>query len=94
MPEIHPGTLVCSVPDVPFSRVHEDLLGIDQQAGYCYSMNPSAARIWELIPIFTPVSNVCSVLCTEFSVDEEQCRQDVMSFLNVLADAGLVKVIN
>jgi hypothetical protein len=90
--KIHPGSLVCSADGVPFSRLHDDLLAIDQRAGYCYSMNPSAARIWELIPNPTPVSSVCTVLCKEFGVEEEQCREDVLDFLAVLADAGLVKV--
>ena len=55
-------------------------------------MNPSAARIWELIPNFTPVSAVCAELCVEFGVDDEQCRQDVLAFLSSLAEAGLVRV--
>jgi len=38
------------------------------------------------------VSSVCDVLCREFGVNEEQCREDVVGFLAALADAGLVKV--
>lgn len=91
-PKIHSGSLVCSIGNLPFSRLHNDLLAIDQRAGYCYSMNSSAARIWELIPNPTVVSNVCAVLCSEFGVDEEQCRTEVVDFLGVLADAGLVEV--
>jgi hypothetical protein len=93
-PKIHPGSLVYSVDGVPFSRLHDDFLAIDQRAGYCYSMNFPAARIWELIPLPTPVSSVCTILCKEFRVDEDQCREDVVNFLTVLADAGLVKVDN
>lgn len=92
VPKIHSGSFVCSVADLPFTRLHEDLWAFDQQAGYCYSMNPSAARIWELIPNFTPVSAVCAELCVEFGVDDEQCRQDVLAFLSSLAEAGLVRV--
>jgi Coenzyme PQQ synthesis protein D (PqqD) len=92
MPKIDGLSLVCSTGNLPFTRLHEDLLAIDQLAGYCYSMNPPAARIWELIPSLTPVSSVCAILCREFSVDETQCREDVISFLTTLADAGLVKV--
>jgi hypothetical protein len=90
--KVHAGSLVCSTENLPFSRLHDDLMAIDQRAGYCYSMNSSAARIWELIPNPTPVSNVCAILCREFGVDEEQCYQDVVEFLATLAEAGLVKV--
>jgi hypothetical protein len=90
--KIHSGSLVSSASSIPFSRLHDDLLAIDQQAGYCYAMNPSAARIWELIPSPTRVSAVCATLCSEFGVNEEQCREDVVNFLAALADAGLVRV--
>jgi hypothetical protein len=91
-PKIHSGSLVCSTGNLPFARLHDDLLAIDQRGGYCYSMNPSAARIWELIPTPTSVSAVCETLCREFGVDQEQCRQDVVDFLSVLTEAGLVEV--
>jgi hypothetical protein len=91
-PKIHSGSVVCSIGNIPFSRLHDDLLAIDQRAGYCYSMNSSAARIWELIPNRTAVSSVCAVLCREFGVDEEQCQADVVDFLGALAAAGLVEV--
>jgi hypothetical protein len=90
--KIHSGSLVCSAGDLPFSRLHDDLLAIDERVGYCYAMNSSAARIWELIPGPTKVSDICAVLCREFGVEEEKCREDVVDFLGALADAGLVRV--
>jgi Coenzyme PQQ synthesis protein D (PqqD) len=92
VPKIDVGSVVCSSGTIPFARLHDDLLAIDQRAGYCYSMNPSAARIWELIPSPIAVSTVCSVLCREFGVDEQECTEDVLAFLGVLAGAGLVRV--
>jgi hypothetical protein len=92
MPKISDLSRVCSIGNLPFTRLHEDLMAIDQAAGYCYSLNSSAARIWELIPAPTRVSSLCAILCSEFSVSEEQCRADVLGFLTALADAGLVRV--
>lgn len=89
---IHTGSVVCSVGNIPFVRLHEDLLAIDQRAGYCYSLNASAARIWELLAAPTSVSVICARLCSEFGLNEEQCRSDVVDFLMALADAGLVTV--
>lgn len=88
--KIHSGSLVCSTGNIPFLRLHDDLLAIDQQAGYCYSLNPSAARIWELIATPTAVSSVCATLCSEFGIPEEQCREEVLGFLAALDEAGLV----
>jgi hypothetical protein len=91
-PRIHAGSLVCANGDIPFTRLHDDLLAIDPRTGYCYSMNPSAARIWELIHSTIGVSAVCAALCEEFGINGEQCHTDVLEFLNALADANLVKV--
>ena len=90
--KIHSGSVVFSAGTLPFSRVHDDLLAIDQQAGFCYSMNAPAARIWELIPEPTPVSTVCGILCTEFGVDPEQCMTETIAFLSELSAAGLIIV--
>lgn len=90
--KVDAGSVVCSSGNLPFARLHDDLMAIDPNAGYCYSMNYSAARIWELIPTPTAVSKICDVLCAEFGVGEEQCYEDVVGFLTALANAGLVKV--
>jgi hypothetical protein len=90
--KIHPLSVVCATNDLPFFRLHNDLLAIDERGGYCYSLNPSAARIWELIPKPTPVKDICAALYREFVVDEAKCQEEVMEFLGALAEAGLVKV--
>ena len=93
-PKVHSGSIVCSAVDLPFTELQGDLLAIDQEAGYCYSMNPSAARIWELTAKPTRVSAICAILCDEFGVDQEQCQGDVVDFLSTLADSGLMRVNN
>jgi hypothetical protein len=90
--KIDSGSIVCSSGDIPFARLHDDLLAIDQRAGYCYSLNPSAARIWELIPSPIAVRTVCAIICKEFGVEEQECTEDVLTFLGALASAGLVRV--
>ncbi len=90
--KIQSGSSVVSRAGLPFSRFHEEALAIDQQAGYCYSMNLPAARIWELIPQPTPVDEVCAALCREFSVDPQTCLEDVIQFLDAMQEAGLIQV--
>lgn len=85
-------TIVCGNPDIPFSQLHDDLLGIDERAGYCYSLNASAARIWDLISAPTSVGNLCSALEREFLVDPDTCFRDVSELLLTLRDADLVRI--
>jgi len=78
--------------DLTCSRLHDELLAMDAQAGYCYSLNSSATRIWELISEPEPIGGICNVLCAEFGVDRETCRRDLIEFLSDMQDAGLIKV--
>jgi Coenzyme PQQ synthesis protein D (PqqD) len=86
--------VVSGNPDIPCSRLDDDLLAIDERGGYCYSMNASAARVWELVATPAVVDDVCTVLCGEFDVDRETCMRDVSAILAAMREAGLVNVVN
>lgn len=68
------------------------MLAIDAKAGYCYSMNESALRVWDLIADPTPVDGVCARLLREYAVEPDVCRREVIELLQNLLDAGLVRV--
>jgi hypothetical protein len=89
---LDPRSIVSSATEIPFSRLDDDILAIDQNAGYCYSLNASAARVWDLILTPTSVGSICATLCGEFAVDHETCLRDVSDLLGVMREAGLVKV--
>lgn len=65
---------------------------MDQRAGYCYSLNASAARIWELMCHPIPVGSICSAVCGEFEVDPETCAREISEFLQAMQDSGLIFV--
>jgi hypothetical protein len=89
---INEHSLISSNTEIAFSRLDDDLLAMDERAGFCYSLNVSAARIWDLIRTPTSVEAVCSALCKEFQVDAATCMRDVSELLNELLAAGLIKV--
>jgi Coenzyme PQQ synthesis protein D (PqqD) len=86
------ATIVQRAKDVPFSQLDDELLAIDAQAGYVYSLNESAGRVWELIQSPTSVGEVCNQLRREFTIDETTCQREVIALLEGLCDAGLVQV--
>lgn len=92
--QIDLNSIVQRAKDLPFSRLGEELLAIDAQAGYCYSLNETSGRVWDLIVTPTPVSVVCSRLRKEYVVDEATCRKSVVTLLQRLCAAGLVQVID
>ena len=92
--KINAASIVKRGKDVPFSQLDDELLAIDAQAGYCYSLNETAGRVWELIVTPMPVSAVCVQLRREFAVDEATCLRETLSLLQALCAAGLVQVVD
>ena len=84
-------TLVARSAKLPFSRVDDSIIAIDREQGYCFAMNVTSARVWELISTPIRVSSLCDTLCTEFDVDPETCRKDVQSILSEMKENGLLR---
>lgn len=80
-------------PHVVFTRLDEDWLAFDSEAGYCYSLNEVAGCVWDMLDRPMALQAVCDRLCVSYVVDEETCRRDVLALLQQLAAFGLVQVI-
>ncbi len=89
---LQPTTLLRRGKDIPFSLLDNELLAIDSQAGYCYSLNTTAGRVWDLIATPLSLDAICVQLRKEYTVDEQTCRREVTALLQGLFDAGLVQV--
>ena len=85
-------TIIQRGRDIPFSQLDDELLAIDAQAGYCYSLNETAGRVWELIATPMSLEAICVQLQREYSVDEQTCRREVTALLQGLSDAKLVQM--
>lgn len=92
--KISPSSIVKRAVDLPFSRLDEEMLALDEKRGYFYTMNESAGRIWDLIRDPVPISSLCIQLCKEFEVDEKTCLEDLIQLLQSLRNTGLVEVRN
>lgn len=87
------GAMVVQRRGAPlFTRLDDELLALDPAAGLCYSLNSTAARVWELIDSPTPVRVLCDELEREFAVDRPTAERDVVELLGRLRDAGLIEV--
>jgi hypothetical protein len=90
--KLHSNSIVQRGKDIPFSKLDDELLAIDAQAGYCYSLNETAGRVWDLIAAPTSFDAICAQLRREYAIDEPTCRNQVTTLLQGLCDAGLVQV--
>lgn len=72
---------------VPIRRNVGDLESI-------YTLNPVAARIWELIDGKRKIKNIKSVVLQEYVVDEEEAEKDLLEFLSQLEEIKAVAASN
>jgi len=87
-------TVVRRGKEVLFSQLDDELLAIDAEDGFCYSLNETAGRVWDLIATPLPVAAVCARLCKEYAVDEATCLREVTNLLQRLSASGLVQVVD
>ena len=54
-------------------------------------VNPTGARIWELLDGRRTVAEVVEAICTEFETSREEAERDVLEFLAGFEVQGLVR---
>ncbi len=75
-----------------FSKLDDEYLALDAEAGFCYSLNPVSGHIWNLLEEPTTLGALCTQLRHAYTVDETTCRREVTEVLTKLASAGLVTI--
>ena len=89
---IGPSTLLHRAKDMPFSQLDDEFLAVDAQAGYCYALNETASRVWDLLAEPVSFGDLCTRLCREFAVAEAVCAREVKGLLRGLHEAVLVQI--
>ena len=77
---------------ITFTKIDDELIGLDGRAGWCYSLNEVASALWRLIEMETTVDALCENLRKTFVADEATVRHDVVELLAELSSMGLVEV--
>ena len=78
-------------PELVFTRVDDDLLGVDTQTGLTYGLNSTASRVWELLEDWTTVDAICAQLQQEYEVEPGACVAHVQKLVAQLRDAELLE---
>ncbi len=84
--------VVCTGPNQMSSPIGDDvaILGLDR--GEYYGLNPTGARIWELLQKPIRVRDIHAAVVEEFEVDADTAREDLFALLGQLREAGLIVV--
>jgi hypothetical protein len=66
---------------------------LDPASGIYYGLNNDVGtRIWQLLSNPIPLSEIFNVIASEYSVEMEECRSDVMNLVQQLIDHNLVEI--
>lgn len=73
------------------AEVNGELIGMSVEQGTCYGFNGVGTRIWDLLAEPRSLDDLCAQLLTEFEVDADRCKAEVIALLEELRAEGLVR---
>lgn len=79
--------------DLISSEIDGELIMLSIENGKYYGLNTLGSYIWKLLESPHSVHHLCEKLTDDFVVSQEQCEQEILTFLNKLATDNLIKVI-
>ena len=77
-------------PDVVVQVIGGDALVLNLRRETVFSLNPTGARITELIAAGTGLEAVIEALSAEYSADRAEVARDVHDLVNTLVEKGLL----
>jgi hypothetical protein len=81
---------------VPESVLFRDLDGeavlLETGSGRYYGLDEVGTRMWSLLQLHGEIEAVCRALLAEYEVQEARLREDLLQFVETLAERGLLRM--
>ena len=81
--------LVCN-PSIAFQRLGDELVVVNLESDTIYTLNETAAIVWEMLQNGSDVDDIRARLSTDYDVAHETVHQELMQALTKLRDFGLL----
>ena len=78
--------------NVSHERLHDEVIIINLKTGAYYSGSGPAADLWDLLCQGAIISQLASVLASEYSCDEALVLQDINGCLDFLVECAIIQV--
>lgn len=78
---------------VPWRALDTEALVVDVKTGVLYPLNSVATRIWQLCDGERTLEDIVATLAAEFDTDETTIREDAQRFIDELANARLISLV-
>jgi len=83
---------VVAVKEQVYSDLGGEVAILDLKGDLYYGLDEVGARIWELIQEPRTVAEVEGILLSEYEVEPDRCRRDLIALLQKLAQEELIEV--
>jgi hypothetical protein len=85
------ATVVRRTEEQVSCNLDNEVVVLNLQNSLYYGIDDVGACAWQAITEPKPVGEICKKVAEEFGVTVEQCRDDIIGFLEKLEKAGLVR---
>lgn len=75
------------------TEIDGEVVMMSLERGNCYGLDSSAARIWRLLETPMSVAVILETLTREYAVEPEECRTEVLAFLEQLQQENLIEIV-
>ena len=75
------------------TEIDGEVVMLSLERGNCYGLDNSAARIWKLLETPKSVAAILETLTREYAVEVEDCRAEVLAFLDQLRQENLIEIV-
>ena len=89
---IGPSTVVSRSEEPVAVEVDRKIVMMSVEQAMYFGLEGTGPRVWALLEQPRSVESLCKALTKEFDVDAEDCRREVIDFLEELRDAQLITV--
>jgi len=86
------NTLVERNPEIVHTDMDGEVVMMSIEQGAYYGVDSIGSRIWNMLEEQTSIGDLCSRLCQLYDVGAEQCQQDVIHFLEEMAEHQIIKI--
>lgn len=93
MTELEMNSLIVRNPDLISTDMDGDTVMMSIESGEYYGINGVGSRIWELLDKPTTLSEITTIICSEFEVPDLVCQADAKLFIQTLIESGLVSLV-
>jgi hypothetical protein len=76
------------------SEIDREIVALNIDTGVCYGLNAVGSRIWSLLARPVRISDICTVLVSEYDIELNTCETEVIGLIEHLLEEDLVVTTN